>query len=349
MKTETTPKTIRHLRIALLIVVAALCLSIGIGVVAFNALNRTNKDLVEIVPAPLLDAAAFFAPPTPDPFAKALSTDVDYYETGEIQRIPIYEQSKIDRFILSILVVVQNGSTESEEKQTDMMFIVSYNQLQQKFTILAIPRDTLVPIEGYGWKRINAAYTYGGIGLLTNTINQAFELDIQNYVYIGTDELAALVDSVNGIPVTLTEAEAAYLNETCGAKLTAGKQQLSGAQAIAFLQDRVSDDKGDLGRAERQLEVVKSTFLYLRQSFDRNFLRPFFTTIFKSIRSNLDLETLSGIGYEMCMTDALSIKTLRLPFDGSYTEMALDGSYGILPEFEKNRILLKQALYGKEE
>ncbi len=347
-KKDASP--LRGLRIALISLAALFCLLVVIGLVGFRALRgAAGKDLVSIVPGPLVDVATLFAAPTPDPFEEALKTDVDYYETGEIQRIPIYEQSKIDRYIMSILVVVQNGSVDAEEKQTDMMFIVSYNQLQQKFTIIAIPRDSLVPIPDYGWKRINAAYTYGGIGMLTNTINQSFGLDIQNYVYIGTDELAALTDAVNGIPATLTEAEAAYINEACGSTLTAGKQQLTGKQAITYLLDRSSDDKGDLGRSEIQLRVVKNTFQYLRSSFDKAFLVPFFSTIFKNIRTNLDFETLSGIGYEMCMTDALSIKTLRLPFEDSYSEMMLDGAYAILPEFEKNRILLNQALYGTQE
>ena len=289
--------------------------------------------------------------PTPDAelFGEAMSKDNDYYETGEIQEVPIYEQKKIDRFIFSMIIVVQNGSVSSSEKQTDMIFLASFNELRQKFTVVAVARDMLVPLSEDEWKRINAAYARGGIGQLINTVNDIFELDIQNYVVTGTDELAMLADAVNGIPATLSEEEAAYLNKTCGSSLKPGKRQLSGREIVALLLDRTSDNKGDLGRADRQVEIVHDAFLYLQDQFDSEFLYPFFRTIFKSIRTNVDFETLRGVGYEMAVSDELTFETLRLPFDDAYTELNMDGSYAILPAFEKNRILLRQALYGKEK
>lgn len=289
--------------------------------------------------------------PTPDAelFGEAMSKDVDYYETGEIKEVPIYEQKKIDRFIFTMLIVVQNGSVSSSEKQTDMIFIVSFNELLQKTTIVSVARDMLVPMSETEWKRINTAYARGGIGQLINTVNDVFELDIQNYVVTGTDELIKLADTVNGIPATLTEAEAKYLNETCGTSFAPGRQLLPGKAIVALLLDRTSDGKGDLGRADRQVEIVHDAFLYLQEQFSSEFLYPFFRTIFKSISTNVDFETLRGVGYEMAVSDELTIATLRLPFDNAYTELNVDGAYALLPSFEKNRILLRQALFGKEE
>ena len=325
---------------------------LGILVIVFSIMgifSRMRQDLVETVEGPSdKQNAAEMAAPTADPFTDALSTDTDYYETGEITQVPIYSQEKIDRFITSILIVVKNGSIEDESNQTDMIFVASWNALLQKFTVIAIPRDTLVPLEGYGWKRINAAYTYGDRGMLINTINDAFGLDIQNYVLTGTDELATIADEFGGIPIKLTEGEAAYLNGQLGCSLTAGTHQLTGEQIIAYLLDRTSDGKGALGRADCQLKVIRSTFRYLTETFDESFLRPFMNVVTKGIRSNLDFDLLTGIGYEMVMSDDLSFITLRMPFDDSFTEMNYDGGYAILPEFEKNRILLQQALYGKE-
>ncbi len=288
--------------------------------------------------------------PTPDAeiFSEAMSKGTDYYESGEIKEVPIYEQKKIDRFIFTMLIVVQNGSVSSDAKQTDMMFIASYNQLQQKFTVVSLSRDMLVPLSETEWKRINTAYSRGGIGMLINTVNDIFELDIQNYVVTGTDELTQLADDIKGIPATLTEAEAAYINAACGSNLSAGRQQLSGREIVTLLLDRTSDNKGDIGRADKQVEIVHDAFNYLQEQFDSAFLYPFFRTIFKSISTNVDFETLRGVGYEMAVSDDLTFTTLRLPFDDAYTELNVDGSYAILPEFEKNRILLKQALYGKE-
>lgn len=339
----------RKLKIAFLCLCLAFVVLAGAGAVGFRALFRIYDGKIPIVTGyhKPIDLSAL---PTPNAelFDEALSKETDYYETGEIKEVPIYEQNKIDKFIVTMLIVVQNGSVKSEEKQTDMIFIASYNELLQQFTVVSVARDTIVPLGDEGWKRINAAYARGGAGQLINTLNDLFGLDIQNYVLIGTDELALLADGIDGVPATLSKQEAKYINEKTGSELSAGKQQLTGEQAVTLLLDRTSDNKGDLGRAERQLTVVHDAFNYLQAKFDSSFLYPFFHTIFRNVRSNLGFEDLRGVGYEMAVADDLSFRTVRFPFDDSFTELNMDGTYVILPAFEKCRILLQQTLYGKE-
>ena len=146
----------------------------------------------------------------------------------------------------------------------------------------------------------------------------------------------------------MTEAEAAYINEKTSSNLSAGSHRLSGSQAICYLSDRVSDGKGDIGRAEKQLALINDTFWYLTDNFDREYLFPLFATIFDCIRTNLDWDTLSGIVYEIAVSNDLIVTTVRLPFDDSYSEIMYDDAYSILPEIEKNRILIQQVLFGKE-
>ena len=339
----------RKLKIAFLSLCLAFVVLAVAGTIGFRSLFRIYDGKIPIVAGnhKPIDLSAL---PTPNAelFSAALSDGTDYYETGEIKEVPIYEQKKIDRFITSMLIVIQNGSVSSSEKQTDMMFIASFNELQQKFTVVSIARDTIVPLSENEWKRINTAYARGGVGQLINTLNDLFGLDIQNYVVTGTDELAILADGIDGIPATLTKQEAKYINEQTGSSLSAGKQQLNGEQIVTLLLDRTSDNKGDLGRAERQLTIVHDAFVYMQEKFDSSFLYPFFHTIFKNVRSNLDFTSLRDVGYEMAVAEDLTFVTVRFPFDDSFTELNMDGSYAILPEFEKCRILLQQTLYGKE-
>lgn len=347
---EEQTKQKHTLRNVFLIVLGIFVVSAAVFGIAFGTLlGNTTKNLVEIVPGPIRDIAEVIAPPTPDPFVKALATDVDYYETGEIHQIPIYEQKKIDKFIFSFLIVVQNGKTDDEDHKSDMFFILSWNPLEQKCTIVAIPRDTLVLVEGYGWKRINAAYSLGGIGLLMNTINESFGLDLQNYVYIGTDELAELVEGLGGIPFRISSEEASYISEQTGTDLKEGVRKLNGKQIIALLLDRSSDNKGAIGRSRTQLRVIQNTYDYMVEEFDSSFVWPFFGLVSKGVRTNFDFEILTSIGYEVVESDELTLKLVVMPYEDSYTEMTFDGAYAILPEFEKNRILLRQELFGIEE
>lgn len=348
MEVQNTPKKKRGLKIALIVLAVILALVLIAVIYGASLWSNLRQNLIPIVEKPDQGSAAALATPSAELFAEALRTDIDYYETGEIKEVPIYEQAKIDKYTITMAVVVQQGKLDAEPRQTDMIFLVSYNQLQQKLSIVALPRDMLLPTHEYGWKRVGGIYATGGMGLLINTINDCFDLGVQNYVYTDTEELAKLADIVEGVPATLTEAEAAYINEKTGSNLAAGSHRLSGQQAVCYLSDRISDNKGDLGRAERQLALINDTFTYLTDNFDREYLVPLFLNIFDCIRTNMDWATISGIGYELAVSNDLVVATVRLPFDDAYSEILYDGAYSILPEIEKNKILLQQVLFGKE-
>lgn len=348
METQNTPKKKRGLKIALIVLAVIAVLALIAVIYGASLWNSIRQGLIPTVQNPDRESVANLATPSAELFDEALRTDIDYYETGEIVEMPIYAQDKIDKYTITMAVVVQQGKIDSEPRQTDMIFLVSYNQLQQKLSIVGLPRDMLLPTHDYGWKRVGSIYATGGIGMLINTVNDCFGLGIQDYVYTGTDELAQLTDAVNGVPATLTEAEAAYINEQTGSTLSAGKNRLNGSQAVCHLTDRVSDGKGDLGRSERQLALINDTFWYLTDNFDREYLVPLLSVIFKSIRTNFDWDTLFDLGYEIAVSNDLTVATVRLPFEDAYSEIALDGAYAILPEIEKNKILLQQVLFGKE-
>ena len=348
METQNTPKKKRGLKIALIVLVIVAILVLVAVIYGASLWSSIRQNLIPTVKNPDRESAANLATPSAELFDEALRTDIDYYETGEIQEVPIYEQNKIDRYTITMAVVVQQGKIDSEPRQTDMVFLVSYNQLLQKLSFVALPRDMLLPTHEYGWKRVGAIYAAGGIGLLINTVNDCFDLGIQDYVYTGTDELAQLADAVNGVPAELTDAEAKYINEQTGSTLSPGKNRLSGSQAVCYLSDRISDNKGDIGRSEKQLVLISDTFQYLTDNFDREYLVPLFTIIFKCIRTKFDWDSLFGLGYEVAVANELIVTTIRMPFDDAFSEIMYEGAYSILPEIEKNKILLQQILFGKE-
>ncbi len=348
METQDTTKKRRGRKILLIVLAVVLALVLAAVIFGASLFSGFRRDLIPTVQNPNQNSVANLATPSAELFSEALRTDIDYYETGEIVEMPIYEQAKIDKYTITMAIVVQQGKIDAEPRQTDMIFLVSYNQLEQKLSIVALPRDMLLPTNEYGWKRIGAIYATGGIGMVINTINDCFGLGIQDYVYTGTEELSQLTDAVNGVPATLTGEEAEYINAKTGSDLAAGSHRLNGQQAVCYLSDRTSNGKGDIGRAETQLVLIHDTFKYLTDNFDREYLVPLFSTISKAIRTNLDWNDLFDLGYEIAVANELTVATVRLPFDDSYSEILYEGTYSILPEIEKNRILLQQALFAKE-
>jgi LCP family protein required for cell wall assembly len=121
--------------------------------------------------------------------------------------------------------------------------------------LISIPRDSYVPIPGFGDNKINAALGFGGPSLLVQTVENVTGLRIDHFMEIGFAGLVSVVDDVGGVRICLPTALHDY---DSGANLKAGCQTLDGAQALAFVRDRHSFADEDLQRMQDQRAFLKA-------------------------------------------------------------------------------------------
>ncbi|NUN65194.1 LCP family protein [Pseudanabaena biceps] len=151
------------------------------------------------------------------------------------------------------------GSPESFNGRTDSMFIARFDPSDRSVHILSIPRDTQVPIPGYGITKINAANVYGGAPLAQKVVSDTLNgVQIDRYVRVDTQGLGALVDALGGIEVNVPK-RMKYKDYTqkLNIDLYAGVQTLNGVQAEGFSRFRY-DEEGDIGRIKRQQVVLRA-------------------------------------------------------------------------------------------
>lgn len=67
--------------------------------------------------------------------------------------------------------------------------------------VLSIPHDSWVGIEGHGGAKINAAMSYGGLPLATQTVSDFIGAPIHHVAILDFDGFEALTDSVGGVTV----------------------------------------------------------------------------------------------------------------------------------------------------
>jgi LCP family protein required for cell wall assembly len=121
--------------------------------------------------------------------------------------------------------------------------------------LISIPRDSYVPIPGYGENKINAALGFGGPALLIQTVENVTGLRIDHYMGIGFDGLVSVVNTVGGVRICLPTA----INDSdSGVNLSAGCHNLNGTQALAFVRDRHSFATSDLQRIQDQRAFLKA-------------------------------------------------------------------------------------------
>jgi LCP family protein required for cell wall assembly len=121
--------------------------------------------------------------------------------------------------------------------------------------LISIPRDSYVPIPGFGYNKINAALGFGGPSLLVKTVENVTGLRINHYVGIGFLGLVSVVNQVGGVTICLPTA---LRDSDSGANFKAGCQQMNGAQALAFVRDRHSFADEDLQRMQDQRAFLKA-------------------------------------------------------------------------------------------
>ncbi len=123
--------------------------------------------------------------------------------------------------------------------------------------LLAVPRDTLVEIPGMGEDKANAAFANGGPELMVETLENLTELPIENYVVLDFGGTRETVDALGGITVDVEEP---IVTEQDGEffSIPAGHQELTGAQALAYVRYRggPTADIGRIGRQQRFLQAL---------------------------------------------------------------------------------------------
>ncbi|MBV9059230.1 MAG: LCP family protein [Pseudonocardiales bacterium] len=119
-------------------------------------------------------------------------------------------------------------------------------------TLVSLPRDSSVPLAGYGRVKLNAAFSIGGPALLAQTVEKVTGVHIDHYAEIGFAGFADLVDDVGGVQMCPTEP----INDPlAGLNIAAGCQMFDGPKALGYVRTRHSP-RGDLDRVVRQREFL---------------------------------------------------------------------------------------------
>ncbi len=156
-------------------------------------------------------------------------------------------------YVLALGSDQQEGDTYS---RSDTMILVRVDLIGGKLTMLSIPRDTRVEIEGHGMQKINAAYAFDGAGGAVRAVSKLTGVGIQHVAVIHIEELAGLVDYLGGVTVNVPVA--AYDPEHSGADIEAGTQTLDGETAVAWARTRYGFERGDFQRQEDQRLLINA-------------------------------------------------------------------------------------------
>lgn len=333
-------------------ILLGLLLIIGIIIaLVYFKLGSLNKTVAEFIDKPeiILETAADLPPIVGTP----ADIDEDYLVPVEtIVEEAIYKQVPIDESVYNVLLLGSDvRPNEGGNGRSDSMMLVTIDRESGGIKITSFMRDTWISIPNKGWNRINAAYAFGGIGLAINTVNENFDLDIQNYAIIEFSGLENVVDNLGGVEVVLTGKEITIINNANPQNPlpeVAGTYLLNGAQTLTHCRNRKTGD-GDFGRTRRQREVMVSIVNKLKSTMDPIKLTSFLTETLKYVDTNIAPNTIFTLGLELLGAKENKMEQARIPFDGTWQYASKGGRSVVTINLSKNKELLHDFLYKANE
>jgi LCP family protein required for cell wall assembly len=259
--------------------------------------------------------------------------------------------------IVNIMLVGQDRRPgENYRTRSDSMILCTFNLKDNTLTMTSFMRDLYVQIPGRGGDKMNAAYQWGGMPLLQETMMLNFGISVDAFVEVDFSGFTKVVDTLGGIEVTLTQREAEYMNtfhwgsgiDNSNWNLTEGTHILTGEQALSYSRIRMvptlSGANNDFGRTERQRRVLGKV-LEECKAMDISTAYTLVNELIPMVRT--DIARGEVINYFLTLFPLLANTTIsnqRIPIDGSY-EFAWVGSLDVvLPDLEKNRQYLYDTL-----
>ncbi len=260
-----------------------------------------------------------------------------------------------DSNITNVLVIGQDRRPGEDRARSDSMILCSYNKSTKQVTLISFMRDMYVEIPGYGSNKINAAYAYGGMSLLDQTIENNFGVHIDGNIEVDFEAFMQVIDDIGGVEIELNQEEADYLNEnntglvdgvtTEAWSLTAGVNNLTSQQALAYARTRYvgNSDWERTDRQRRVLNAVINKFKTLGVSQQLNLVNA----VLPSLTTDMSNGTMISLGTSLLLSGMnINSDSYRIPVEGTYTSDTIDSMSVLVPDLEANKQYLQQYIYG---
>ncbi len=165
---------------------------------------------------------------------------------------------------------------------TQVMMVVHIDTVTGSISMVSIPRDSWVQVpEIGGMHKIDQAFFLGatqnnnfddGVREARLTIEKDYGISIDRYAWVGLSGFAKVIDTLGGVDVDVIHpivddnypddtGDGANPNDPYALKrisLAPGLQHLNGSQALEYVRSRHADLIGDIGRTQRQQQVLEA-------------------------------------------------------------------------------------------
>lgn len=234
---------------------------------------------------------------------------------------PIEVNKKTDSvniLVMGVDIGTVGSKNASDPKRTDTMILMHYNPKEKKATLVSIPRDTMVRIDGKRQK-INAAHAISGVKGAIDAVQELLNTTVNYYAKVDYSGFREVIDSMGGIDMKINN-KMDYDDDTQNLHIHFKKGEtvhLDGKKAEEFFRWRKNNDgtglaEGDIGRIQNQHIFIQKVIQKLKSPTNIPKIPGIVSTITKYVETNMDADSILAYGYDMLKIDKDNIKTYTL-------------------------------------
>ena len=176
---------------------------------------------------------------------------------------------------LTMLILGTDYREETQTHLTDVVMVASMNPTTDSVTLVSLPRDTLIQLDGYSQRKLNSYYPRfrtaekeSGVSAeeeMRVMLSKYLDVDIDYVTVLNFQAFSDAVDALGGVEVNASQ-NMCYRDTADGTNINIkkGPQHLNGDTALDYVRYRKSncDPKtpasDDFSRNQRQSEVLQS-------------------------------------------------------------------------------------------
>ena len=134
-------------------------------------------------------------------FNKLEKVEIDKDNIGITEEV----EEKLSQYSDSIINIALFGvdAVDGEAGRSDSIMIATIDTVHKKLKLTSIMRDSYVAIDGHGNDKINHAYAFGGPQLAIKTLNENFDLNIEDFAVVNFETLPKIIDKLGGIELDI--------------------------------------------------------------------------------------------------------------------------------------------------
>ena len=266
--------------------------------------------------------------------------------------------------VINILLVGSDIRPDEDVGRSDTMILVSINKETKRIVATSFLRDTYVklPIKNE-FHKLNAAYAYGGIELLFETLQYNYGVSVDKYVAVDFLSFIDAIDILGGLDVQVYEDELYWFNQYIHASnllvepperensdyvdhADGSYQHLNGKQALAYARFRYVGN-GDFTRTDRQRRVVQNIFDKIK-TMDVGTIVKLLDSIIPQITTNLTTEECMELITLLPEISKYEVVSWHIP-DEDFKYMTIDGDDVVAIDFSYYMKKLYNYIYTDAE